>query len=151
VVTTDYIANGGDGYLPLSQGAERVNLFAANSTKEFNGEGRRQLVVAQYLKSIGVYTQPELPASEDLGNQNLSKRADSVLAPVVRRIESLQQSTRLTFRTLPGRRYVAESMEMLGGAWVRLPQEAQGTGALGELVDSRPPSKERYYRILMVP
>jgi hypothetical protein len=92
-----------------------------------------------------------LPASEDVGNQNLSQRSDAVLAPVVRRIESLPQSTRLTFRTLAGRRYVAESMDTLGGAWVRLPQQAEGTGALGELVDSRPPSRERYYRIVMVP
>jgi 5'-nucleotidase / UDP-sugar diphosphatase len=151
VVTIDYMANGGDGYLPLSQGTERVHLFAANSSKEFNVVGRRQLAVAQYLKAIGVVTQRELPASEDVGNQNLSQRSDAVLAPVVRRIESLPQSTRLTFRTLAGRRYVAESMETLGGAWVRLPQQAEGTGALGELVDSRPPSKERYYRIVMVP
>ena len=151
VVTIDYMANGGDGYLPLSQGTERVHLFAANSSKEFNVVGRRQLAVAQYLKTIGVATQRELPASEDVGNQNLSQRSDAVLAPVVRRIESLPQSTRLTFRTLAGRRYVAESMDTLGGAWVRLPQQAEGTGALGELVDSRPPSRERYYRIVMVP
>lgn len=151
LVTIDYTADGGDSYLPLTQATERVDLFVADSAREFNLVGRQQLTLAQYLKTIGQYNEPERPASEDQRNQNLSKREDSVLSPILRRVDVQPSSTRLTFRTLQGRRYVAESMETLGGAWVRLPKETQGTGALAELVDTRASGAQRYYRVVMLP
>ncbi len=151
VVTLDFLADGGDSYLPLSQATDRVDLAAAGSGTEFSVVGRQQHVLAEYFKVIGEFTQPDLPAAQDIRIQNLMVREDVVLAPVIRRVEAQAASTRLTFRTLPGRRYVAESMEAFGGPWVRLPHETLGTGSLGELVDLRSPSSQRYYRIVMVP
>ena len=151
VVTLDFMADGGDSYLPLTQATNRVDLAVAGAGTGFGVSGRQQQALAQYLKTIGVYSQPDVPASENLRMQNLALRSDVVLAPVVRRVDAQASSTRLTFRTLPGRRYGIESVETFGGPWVRLPGETQGTGALGELVDHRSSNDQRYYRIVMLP
>jgi hypothetical protein len=116
----------------------------------FDTDGGEQRALAEYLKAIQVYTQSDTPASEDLRIQNLSRRGDVVLAPLVRRIDAPSPSTRLTFRTLPGRTYAAESKETIDGVWTRLPLQAQGTGTLRELIDTRPPSDQRYYRIVVI-
>lgn len=150
VVTLNFLASGGDSYLALSQGTDRVDLVPAGATVQFETEGGEQQALAQYLKAIGLYTQEDVAADRDVRIQNLTRRSDGVLEPVVRQIAAPTPSTRLAFRTLPGRRYAAESIETIGGTWERLPLEADGTGALVELLDARPPSDQRYYRIVVV-
>jgi 5'-nucleotidase/UDP-sugar diphosphatase len=150
MVTLNFLAGGGDSYLPISQGTERLELVAPGTTMAFDTDGGEQRALAEYLKAIQVYTQSDTPASEDLRIQNLSRRGDVVLAPLVRRIDAPSPSTRLTFRTLPGRTYAAESKETIDGVWTRLPLQAQGTGTLRELIDTRPPSDQRYYRIVVI-
>ncbi len=150
MVTLDFMALGGDSYLALSMGTDRLNLVPAGTKVSFGTDGSEQRSLAEYLKAIQIYTQSDTPASEDLRIQNLSRRGDVVLAPLVRRIDSPSPATRLTFRTLPGRTYAVESKETIDGNWVRLPLETQGTGTLRELLDSRAPSDQRYYRIVVV-
>ncbi|MSU85818.1 MAG: hypothetical protein EXS21_12050 [Pedosphaera sp.] len=65
--------------------------------------------MAQYLSHIGVYSEQDQPIDSDLHLQNLSKREDSVLSPVMRGLSlSTPAGTQLKFRTLLGRRYGVE-------------------------------------------
>lgn len=150
IVTLNFLAGGGDSYFALSQGTERLDLVPAGTTLTFNTDGGEQKALADYLKAIEIFRQGDAPAAEDLRIQNLSRRGDVVLAPLVRRIEGPNPATRLTFRSLPGRLYAAESKESIDGAWERLPLQTQGTGTLRELVDQRPPNDQRYYRVVVV-
>jgi 5'-nucleotidase / UDP-sugar diphosphatase len=150
IVTLNFMAAGGDSYLPLTRGTNRIDLVPAGTTVAFNTDGGEQKALADYLRAIEVFRQTDTVAADDLRIQNLSRRGDVVLAPMVRRIEGPNPSTRLTFRSLPGRTYAAESKESLNGTWVRLPITTQGTGTLRDLVDERTPNDQRYYRIVVV-
>jgi hypothetical protein len=116
----------------------------------FNTDGGEQKALADYLKAIELFRESDTPAAEDLRIQNLSRRGDVVLAPLVRRIEGPVPATRLTFRSLPGRLYAAESKETIDGTWERLPLQTAGTGTLRELIDDRQPNDQRYYRVVVV-
>jgi 5'-nucleotidase / UDP-sugar diphosphatase len=150
IVTLNFMTAGGDSYFPLSQGTNRIDLVPTGTTVGFNTDGSEQKALADYLRAIEVFREADTVAADDLRIQNLSRRGDMVLAPMVRRIEGPSPATRLTFRSLPGRIYAAESKESLDGTWVRLPVTTQGTGTLRELLDNRTPNDQRYYRIVVV-
>ena len=150
IVTLNFMASGGDSYLPLTQGTNRIDLVPAGTSLTFNTDGGEQKALADYLRAIEVFQLADTASADDLRIQNLSRRGDMVLAPLVRRIEGPNPATRLTFRSLPGRTYAAESKESLDGTWVRLPVTTQGTGTLRDLVDERTPNDQRYYRVVVV-
>jgi hypothetical protein len=150
IVTLNFMAAGGDSYLPLTRGTNRIDLVPTGTTVLFNTDGGEQKALADYLRAVEVFREADTVAADDLRIQNLSRRGDMVLAPMVRRIEGPSPATRLTFRSLPGRIYAAESKESLDGTWVRLPITTQGTGTLRELLDNRTPNDQRYYRIVVV-
>ncbi len=150
IVTLNFLAGGGDSYFALTQGTDRFDLVATGTVLKFDTDGGEQKALADYLKAIEVFQEADTAAAEDLRIQNLSRRGDVVLIPLVRRIAGPVPSTELTFRTLPGRRYAAESKETIDGSWERLTLETQGTGTLKALVDNRPAADQRYYRIVVV-
>jgi 2',3'-cyclic-nucleotide 2'-phosphodiesterase (5'-nucleotidase family) len=150
IVTLNFLAGGGDSYFALTRGTQRLDLVPAGTTMAFTIDGGEQRALADYLKAVEIFRQTDRPAAEDLRIQNLSRRGDVVLAPLVRRIEGPNPGTRLTFRSLPGRLYAAESKETLDGTWERLPLQTPGTGTLRELIDQRQPNDQRYYRVVAV-
>jgi 2',3'-cyclic-nucleotide 2'-phosphodiesterase (5'-nucleotidase family) len=150
IVTLNFLAGGGDSYFALTQGTGRLDLVPTGTSLTFNTDGGEQKALADYLKAIELFREGDTPAAEDLRIQNLSRRGDVVLAPLVRRIEGPVPATRLTFRSLPGRLYAAESKETIDGTWERLPLQTAGTGTLRELIDDRQPNDQRYYRVVVV-
>jgi 5'-nucleotidase/UDP-sugar diphosphatase len=150
LVTLNFMASGGDSYYALTLGANRLDLVPAGTTLTFNTDGGEQRALADYLKAIQTFTEADRPAAEDLRIQNLSRRSDVVLAPLVRRITSPSPATEISFRTLPGRIYAIESKETIDGTWERLPLQTPGTGALKSLIDTREPRDQRYYRAVVV-
>jgi 2',3'-cyclic-nucleotide 2'-phosphodiesterase (5'-nucleotidase family) len=150
IVTLNFLASGGDSYFALTQGTGRLDLVPAGTSLTFNTDGGEQKALADYLKVIELFRERDTPAAEDLRIQNLSRRGDVVLAPLVRRIDGPVPTTRLTFRSLPGRLYAAESKETIDGTWERLPLQTPGTGTLRELIDDRQPNDQRYYRVVVV-
>ncbi len=150
IVTLNFLASGGDSYFALTQGTGRLDLVPAGTSLTFNTDGGEQKALADYLKVIELFRERDTPAAEDLRIQNLSRRGDVVLAPLVRRIDGPVPTTRLTFRSLPGRLYAAESKETIDGTWERLPLQTAGTGTLRELIDERQPNDQRYYRVVVV-
>ena len=150
IVTLNFLASGGDSYFALSQGTGRLDLVPAGTSLTFNTDGGEQKALADYLKAIELFQASDTPAAEDLRIQNLSRRGDVVLAPLVRRIDGPVPTTRLTFRSLPGRLYAVESKETIDGTWERLPLQTAGTGTLRELIDERQPNDQRYYRVVVV-
>ena len=92
MVTLNFLAGGGDGYLfPSDASANRVDLFNAaaplTGAATFSGDGTEQDALAEYLKAhhgsaTNAYNQAETPASEDLRLMNLALRSDAVIDPV---------------------------------------------------------------------
>lgn len=150
VVTLNFLANAGDNYLALSQGTERRDLVAAGTTPTFATDGGEQRALADYLKFIGLFTEEDGPAAEDYRIQNLSRRGDVVIAPLVRQITAPRPAAQITFRTLPGKVYAVEAKDAIESRWERIGLQAAGTGALRTLTDSRPSGPQRYYRVVVV-
>ena len=152
MVTLNFLASGGDNYFALTQGKDRVDLAQAGTSMNFSTDGGEQWALAQYLAHIGVYSEQDQPIGSDLRLQNLSKREDSVLSPVLRSLEqSSTAGTQLKFRTLPGRRYGVEARDRLDGVWEKQQPEVLGDGTLRSFIDPRPGSEQRYYRVLVLP
>ncbi len=149
VVTLNFLAGGGDSYFPLTQGTGRVDLVPAGTTPTFATDGGEQKALADYLKFIELYADADTEAAADLRIQNLSRRGDVVLAPLVRRIEGPVPSAQLTFRTLAGRHYIVEAKDTIDAPWLPIGLETQGTGTLKTLTDNRSSGAQRYYRVLL--
>jgi len=145
-VAIEFLANGGDDYLPLAQGVDRTNLVPASVTnKVFNTEGTEQWAFAQYLKSIGRFGQPELPAKQDRRNQNLSKKIDEVLFPEFLPPVLQPGEIGLRFSTLPGFSYQLEDSENAEGPWSALGGAVSGTGKAVETSASA--SGRKFFRV----
>ena len=52
MITMDYMANGGDGFYPLTLGTDRIELIPPGTTKTFMTDGAEQRALADYLLSI---------------------------------------------------------------------------------------------------
>ena len=99
LVTLDFLANGGDGYLfPTGPGANRVNLFDPSApvtgVATFAADGKEQDVLAEYLSSrhgnlASAIQQADTSAALDLRLQNLTQRADSVVDPATLSLSAL--------------------------------------------------------------
>jgi 2',3'-cyclic-nucleotide 2'-phosphodiesterase (5'-nucleotidase family) len=99
LVTLDFLANGGDGYLfPTGPGASRVNLFdpsaPATGVATFAANGKEQDVLAEYLASshgsqASAFHKADTSAVLDLRLQNLTQRADSVVDPATISLSAL--------------------------------------------------------------
>ncbi|HVY70646.1 MAG TPA: 5'-nucleotidase C-terminal domain-containing protein, partial [Verrucomicrobiae bacterium] len=149
-ITIKFMAYGGDSYLALSQGTDKVDL-APNSTTTllFDVDGAEQKALADYLTAIGRYSQPDTDASRDLRMQSLSARGDAVIAPGITRIAGPNPSVVLTFSTLPGKTYTIEARDSLDAPWTQSNQlPVTGDGKLKTLTDPSPGAAKRFYRVV---
>ena len=149
MVTLNFLAGGGDSYYPLTLATGRVDLVPPGTILTFDTDGGEQKALADYLKYVQIYSDPDTTAEQDLRIQNLSRRGDVVLAPWVRLIELPAPGAELTFRTLPGRHYVVEAKDSFDAPWLPIGLETEGTGTLKKLTDVRPSGPQQYYRVLL--
>ncbi len=148
MVTLDFMAGGGDSYLPLTRGTGRINLAPATG-RTFNTDGTEQRALADYLKIREVFNTTDNSPENDLRIQNLSRRGDTVIAPLVRHIAGQSDAVEIIFRTLPGKQYEVEVTNTLEEPWQRAGLSTQGTGALRSVIDRRPGSQRQFYRVIV--
>lgn len=143
MVTLGFLADGGDSYYPLTQGASRVNL-APTTGNSFGTAGGEQAALAGYLAAIGTYGAGDTPAVLDLRIQSLGARSDTVTWPLITRIAPGGGAT-IYFTTLPGKHYELWGASDLTGAWTKLSAAPlAGTGFLHTFKDPAPGSQQFY-------
>jgi 2',3'-cyclic-nucleotide 2'-phosphodiesterase (5'-nucleotidase family) len=130
LVTLDFLANGGDAYLPLTQAANRVDLPPAGEPRTFNTPGTEQRALADYLQAIGLYTVAETPRALDRRIQHLGSRADDVLAPEWVGLSRLAGGIEWLLQTLPGKQYGFEAAPQVNGPWADTGLNLPGTGGI---------------------
>jgi 2',3'-cyclic-nucleotide 2'-phosphodiesterase (5'-nucleotidase family) len=83
MVTLNFLAGGGDNYpFPTFPNLNRVDLVQAGTrtgTARFADNGTEQDAFAEYLASLGSFSQPDTAPASDTRIQNLASRRDTVL------------------------------------------------------------------------
>ncbi len=158
LVTLDFLAHGGDSYYALTLGKDQLDLIDTNvAARSFTTDGAEQKALADYLAKIGRYDQPDRAAIEDHRLQNLSVRADTVLAPEILKLQFIvsppfADGVSLNFTTLPGKRYQADVRNDLNSAWtVATPEIISGDGTVKAItIPQGLFYPQRFYRLRML-
>ncbi len=148
VITLQFLTTGGDGYFALSQGTEKTALVAEGEDIRYETTGAEQRALADYLSWLGICRTMDVAAADDERIQRLNARTDGVLQPEVTGLAGDGQALQVTFRTLPGKAYVAEAAPAVAGAWEELAEPACAEGDGYEQTVSFPiAATARYFRI----
>lgn len=152
MATLAYMVACGDNYFPLTQGTDRTNLVGTNAPIVFETDGAEQKALADYLVAAGTWEDPDIAASSDERIQRLSVRRDGVLDPEVVGLVYTEQVMKVTFSTLPGKRYIPASASAVTGTWEKMASQFWIFGdGHKKAVGITPDGTNRFFRIEMAP